>query len=310
MNFQQVNYILAVAELQHFEKAAEKCHISQSTLSTMISKYEEEIGVKIFDRKTKPVSITREGMGIISQLKLIANQVQELNEKIRELKGELSGTLRIGVIPTVAPFLLPKFLNGFVKKFPSVEFEIKEINTSQIIDQLHKRDLDIGIMAIPLHDEALLEIPLYNEPFVWYDASKPPKTRIDLNKITFENFWLLEEGHCLSTQMIRICDLDSCDLQENSNLNFKAGSIASLIQFVEMSKGKTLLPYLAALNLKATQKKNIAFLKPPVPMRNIGLVVHQHFVKRKILQLLQNEIKDKILPLIPEFKNNQVIDPV
>ena len=129
MNIQQIQYVLAVAELKNFGKAAEKCFITQSTLSTMIVRFEEEIGITIFDRKTKPATITKEGQAIIQQLKVIATEINNLNEITESLKGEVSGGLKIGVIPTIAPYILPRFLEEFTNKFPKMNFEISEITT-------------------------------------------------------------------------------------------------------------------------------------------------------------------------------------
>ncbi|MGB0424436.1 MAG: LysR substrate-binding domain-containing protein, partial [Flavobacteriales bacterium] len=300
MNFQQIQYLLAVSELKHFERAAEKCFVTQSTLSTMISKFEDEIGIKVFDRRTKPVSITAEGDEILKQLKLIDQQVGNLNETVKLLKGEMSGTLKIAAIPTVSPYVFPKFLKRFSAQFPDLTFEVREMNTKEMMQALKSRELDIGIAAVPLLDKELMEIELYNEPFVLYDCSlSKTKSPVVLDELNLENFWLLEEGHCLRTQVAKICDLENCDINPGSNINFKAGSIESLLHFVEMAEGQTLLPYLAGLELSTAKQKRLTPFNAPTPMRSVGLVVHQHFVKRKILNLLHQDIKKHIAPLIP-----------
>lgn len=312
MNFQQIQYLLAVSELKHFERAAEKCFVTQSTLSTMISKFEDEIGIKVFDRRTKPVSITAEGKEILEQLRLVDQQLGNLHETVKQLKGEMSGTLKIGAIPTVSPYLLPKFLKHFSAKFPEITFEIRELNTKEMMQALKNRELDIGIAAIPLLDKQLKEIKLYNEPFVLYSssASKGNK-KLGLDQLDLTNFWLLEEGHCLRTQVEKICDLENCDINPGSNINFKAGSIESLLHFVEMADGSTMLPYLAGIELLDNNRNKINEFKNPVPMRTVGLVVHQHFVKKKLLNLLQQEIQEVIAPLIPNDSNQgQVFPPL
>ena len=311
MNIQQIKYLLAVEELQNFSAAADKCFISQSTLSTMVGRFENEIGVQVFDRKTKPVTITKEGELILRQLKVIAKEIDVLHEEVQSLKGEFYGTLKIGIIPTVAPYLLPAFLNDFAKKFPKITFSVSEMNTQTITDLLHKRELDVGILAIPLESADLVEHALYNEPFVLYDcSSKPLKKYVKLEQLDFDKFWLLEEGHCLSKQVTSICDLDNCRNNESINIDFRAGSIDSLIRFVKINRGMTLLPYLATLDFTAKDNRRMAQFQTPVPVRTIGLTVHKHFVKKQILNLLKEKIQEKILPLLKNRKKEQVVAPI
>jgi LysR family hydrogen peroxide-inducible transcriptional activator len=167
MNIQQFQYVLAVHEYQHFELAAEKCFVTQSTLSTMISKFEDEIGIKIFDRKKKPVQLTTEGLEIVKQLQVISKNIAAFKELTQELKGEITGTLSLSVIPTVAPFLLPLFLQDFARKFPNLNIVVREETTSEIIRKLKSRALDIGILSTPITDKEILEYPLYDEPFLF-----------------------------------------------------------------------------------------------------------------------------------------------
>jgi len=311
MNTRQYDYILAVAELKNFSLAAEKCFISQSTLSTMIGRFEEEIGINIFDRKTKPVTITKEGEEIISHLKVIDEEISNLKYIAQSIKGEFVGNLKIGVIPTVAPYLLPEFLNDFVKKYPKMTFTVSEMTTEIIIDLLEKRELDIGMLAIPIENDNLLEIPLYNEPFVLYDCTENPQKQIGiLENIDFNKFWLLEDGHCLNTQVNTICDGQSCVVKEEVNFDFKVGSIESLKRFVKMNNGITLLPFLACLDFSPKDRKNLVDFEEPIPVRTIGLVVHQHFRKNKLLQELKQQIQEKINPLIKSDKNELVIHPL
>ncbi|MCZ2100503.1 MAG: LysR family transcriptional regulator [Chitinophagales bacterium] len=304
MNIQQFDYILAVAELRHFENAADKCYVTQSTLSTMISRFEEEIGIKIFDRKTKPVTITKEGTQIIQQLKQITYEISQLEELSREIKGEVQGALKIGCIPTVAPFLLPLFLNDFAKKYPDISIQIKENSTHSIIQQLKSRDLDIGIVSPPILESELVEYPLYDEAFVYFDLTQPKYPVISIADIQPENFWLMEESHCMRSQVINICDIKNQDPLANQNIAFKAGSIDSLIRFTKASRGKTLLPLLSLTGFPEEDKKYIRFFKDPMPIRNIELVTHHHFVKHQFIQLLRTEIIRKVQPVIDALKQD------
>lgn len=309
MNTKQYQYILAVAELKNFGLAADKCFISQSTLSTMIGRFEDEIGIRIFDRSTKPISITQEGKELIAQIKLIGREIKVLDEKIQGIKGECIGELKIGVIPTVAPYLLPEFLNGFAKHYPKMKFDVSEMTTDQILELLESRELDVGILALPLENKNLVEIPLYNEAFVLYDCSNSTKnTYADLKTLDYSNFWLLAEGHCLHNQVYKLCDWP-VQANERVNFNFKAGSIESLIRFVKLNKGISLLPYLATRGFPEKEAKKLSYFKEAVPVRTIGLLTHQHFVKKQVLEFMKEEIQAKILPLLKSSESEIVISP-
>lgn len=298
MNIHQFQYILALAEHRHFENAADKCFISQSTLSTMISKFEDEIGIQVFDRKKKPVEVTAEGTVVIEQLKKINKEIESLREVTNQLKGEVKGTLTIAVIPTIAPFLLPLFLHRFAKKFPNLHIEVREQTTSEIMRMIKSRDLDIGIISIPVNDPEIIEYPLYDESFVFYDASSKNKKELTTKQVDVSNLCLLEEGHCMRNQVLELCDFHKKELNNKLNFRYKAGSIDSLLRFVKANKATTLLPYLAAKELSNSEQKKVSEFSAPVPFRSVGIVAHSHFVKHKIRELLEEEIMREVKPLL------------
>jgi LysR family hydrogen peroxide-inducible transcriptional activator len=301
MNIQQFQYILAVAEYKHFELASEKCNITQSTLSTMISKFEDEIGFKVFDRKKKPVVPTAEGKLVIEQLKVIGNSIEQLNELTKEIKGEIAGKLSLSVIPTIAPFLLPVFLKDFAAEFPNLNIIVREETTAEIQKKLKSRELDIGIISIPLLDDELLEVKLFDEPFLFFDTELSTSKKISLKKVKMENLCLLDEGHCMRTQVLQICNENINQVNANLNLEYKAGSIDSLLRFVKANKGTTLIPYLAASDFSEQEKEHLSNFTSPVPFRTVGLIVHRHFVKKKLLVILQKIITQKIAGLMPQI---------
>jgi LysR family hydrogen peroxide-inducible transcriptional activator len=301
MNIQQFKYVLAVVENRHFELAAQKSFITQSTLSTMISKFETEIGIQIFDRKKKPVAITNEGWAIIEQLKSIVNSIELLEEMAMEIKGEVKGELTIAVIPTIAPFLLPLFLQSFAAKFPNLNIKVNEQTTHEIIQLIKSRELDIGIVSIPLLDNDILELKLYDEPFVFYNAGITDNDLIAIDKIDMSNLCFMEEGHCMRTQVVKFCDVYKKQLHKKLNFEFKAGSIDSLLRFVKANKATTLLPYLSIVDFSDREKVHVSNFEAPVPYRSIGLVVHRHFVKKKILDMLQKDIQEKVALVLPTF---------
>jgi LysR family hydrogen peroxide-inducible transcriptional activator len=290
MNIQQLQYVIAVVETKHFETAANKCFVTQSTLSTMISKFEDEIGIKLFDRKKKPVELTTEGKIIIEQLKSIIKGIQELEELTKEIKGEVKGKLNISVIPTIAPYLLPLFLKEFALKFLDLKIVIKEEPTNEIIRRIKLRELDIGIVSTPIIDSDIIETHLYNEPFVYFNYFSKIKNSITANDIDFEKLCLLDEDHCLRTQIIKLCEIGNSSFLNENNFEYRAGSIDSLIRFVKANKAVTLLPLSASNELSAKDKKHISVFKNPLPYRSVGLITHRHFVKKKLLNSLRDEI--------------------
>lgn len=295
MNIQQFNYILAVAEHRHFETAAEKCFVAQSTLSTMISKFEEEIGIKVFDRRRKPVQITQEGEVIIVQLKRIIYEIDHLEERIQELKGDMKGNVKIGCIPTIAPFLLPVFLQDFSNRYPDLYIEIKELTTGEIQKRIFSRDLDIGIVSTSNFSNELNLYPLYEEDFLLFDASDAAPKEVLVKDLNMDKFWLLEEGHCMRTQVLEICEAAKPQLNPTLNINYKAGSIGSLLRFVTANKGKTLLPSMAIQEFSEEKRKQVHSFKGEIPYRTNGLVTHPHFAKNKLLLALKEEIIKAIL---------------
>lgn len=299
MNIHQFKYILALEELRHFEKAADKCFVTQSTLSTMISRLEEELGILIFDRKNKPVTVTKEGKVIVEQLKKIHREIDSLNELVKEIKGEVKGKLTIAVIPTIAPFLLPLFLSQFAKKFPNLELEVREHTTHEIINRLKSRDIDVGIISIPVFDSELLEIELYHEPFVYFNTLSKNEKKVSINQLDLSNLFLLEEGHCMRTQILELCNLYKNQPKNRLNFNYKVGSLDSLMRFVKLNNGATLLPYLALIDLNKDDSERISFFSKPIPFRSVGLVVHKHFVKNKLLKALYEEILSQTVTKLP-----------
>ena len=295
MTIQQLEYIIALDECRHFVKAAEKCFITQPTLSMMINKLEEELEVKIFDRTKHPIAPTKEGQELIKLAKAVALQTRFIKEYVAGLKGELVGDIRIGIIPTLAPYLVPLFLKEFVKRCPDLKVSIKEMTTPQIITSLDDGDVDIGILATPVNVPSLKEHPLFYEEFYAYaslDEKLPKKKYLLPKEIKIAHLWLLEEGHCFRNQVYNLCQLKK---QDNAQLNYEAGSIETLINLVDHSKGITLIPKLAVMNLKPSQKKHVREFANPKPVREISLVVKNNFIRKKIL----DELKEVITTCLP-----------
>ncbi|MES2794532.1 MAG: LysR substrate-binding domain-containing protein [Bacteroidota bacterium] len=307
MNFQQLEYIVAIDTFRHFVIASQKCNITQPTLSMMVQKLEDELGVKIFDRNKKPVEPTIEGIEIINRAKRILAEAERLKTYVREIKGEISGDLRIGIIPTLAPYLLPLFLKNFIEKHPFINVFIKEIVTDEIIHKLKTGELDIGILATPIHEKLLTEHHLFNEEFFVYTSQKEEvngkkyllPTDLDISKL-----WLLEEGHCLRNQIFNLCEL-KINQAVMSNLHYEAGSIETLINMVDKQSSLTIIPHLAALNLNDDQKLKLKEFANPKPIRQISLVVTNSFPRLNLLNELKNEIT-KTIPFESPISMNAI----
>ncbi|RME98872.1 MAG: LysR family transcriptional regulator, partial [Bacteroidetes bacterium] len=198
MRRNQLEYILAVAQYQSFSKAAQVCFVTQSTLSALVAKYEQEIDITLFDRKTKPITVTPQGEKVLRHLRSIKREFQLLDEAVNQIKGYEAGNLRIACIPTVAPYLFPLILNRLSAAYPKVNFTIHEITTERVIEDLLAGNIDIGIVSTPLDRQELTEFPLYYEDFLLYDCGLRTKPRTyRISDIDLDRLWLLEEGHCL-----------------------------------------------------------------------------------------------------------------
>lgn len=312
MNIQQFQYVLAVVDSKNFEEAAESCFVTQSTLSTMIGRFENEIGIKVFNRKTKPVSLTSEGEEIIAHLRVVNNEIDQLKNLVQELKGEMVGELKIGVIPTIAPYLVPLFLLEFAQKFPQVKVIIKEMPTAQITASLKNRSLDIGLLALPINDSELLEEEIYVEPFLVYDQRSADNTPncVSVSDLDYSKLWLLQESHCLRTQVHQICEQSNHTPKTGANFEFESGSMDSLLRFTKVNKGMTILPFLASLDLSDEDKKHLTPFEAPIPSRSVGILTNKFFVKKRLAKELQLIIKNAVQELLPEPAKMEVISPI
>lgn len=295
MNLQQLEYIVAVDTHRHFVRAAEQCFVTQPTLSSMIHKLEEELGVKIFDRSKQPVVPTEAGKSIIAQARVILREASRLDQIVQEEKGEIRGELRLGVIPTLAPYLLPLFLRRFADTYPQVSLIVTENNTETIIKKLKDRVIDAGLLATPLGHANLRENVLFYERFFAYvsDQEAVDNRYMLIDEIDVNRLWLLEEGHCLRTQVVHLCALRD-QRHVIPNVSYEAGSLETLKRMVERNQGVTILPELAVMDLPEEQLSRIRYFREPVPTREISLVTYQHFVKEKLLDALHDTIMESL----------------
>lgn len=308
MTITQLHYVLAVAEHQNFTLAAEKCFVTQPTLSMQIQKLEDELDVKIFDRNKKPIQLTEVGKKIVIQAQNIVNESNRIQDIVDQQKGFIGGDFRIGIIPTVMPTLFPMFITNFIKKYPKVNLIVEELNTDEIVNKLQKGLLDAAIAATPLDVVTLKEIPLYYEPFVGYftedfrkDRSELTKEDLDINEIL-----LLQDGHCFKNGILNICKASR--LNPNRKFELTSGSFETLIRLANEGMGVTLLPYLHTLDMPEQYKKNIIPFKDPKPSREISLIYPKSELKVQIIEALRSTISGIIKGAIA-YDNIEIISP-
>jgi LysR family hydrogen peroxide-inducible transcriptional activator len=308
MNLQQLEYIVALDKHRHFLKASEACFITQATLSGMIKKLEEELGVVLFDRSKHPVQPTDIGKKIVEQAKIALLEINAIKELINENTNEIKGELRIGIIPSLAPYLLPLFIQHFMETYKEVKLVINELTTDKIKKRLKEGRIDVAILAIPLLDKDLKEENLFYEEFYHYGElnSSNQKKYILPEDINMNKLLLLEEGHCLRNQVINLCELR---VKDNSalKLDYESGSIETLKQLVDLKMGSTILPGLSVLTLSEDQKSKLSTFEAPFPVREIGLVYYHHFTKKSMINALKIAILDTIPKTMPLKKDMCVI---
>lgn len=305
MTLQQFNYIIAVDNERHFARAAEACHVTQPTLSMMIQKLEDELDLQIFDRSKQPVMPTTEGKLLIEQARVILQEVGKFKEISNSSRDEVSGELKVGIIPTLASYLMPLFIREFLHKYPLVKLIVEEINTERIIKSLKKGMLDVGILATPLHEASILEQPIFYEEFFLYTPQAQKKNFIVPEEINPHELLLLEEGHCLRGQVMNLCELRR---NEDKRLVYQSGSLETLIHLVDSEQGITILPELAALRLSPEKQKQLTRFQNPSPVREISLIKHRSFVKSRLIDLLGEEILLHLPKSLKKKKEMQVVE--
>ena len=310
MTITQLQYVLAVAEHKNFTLAAEKCFVTQPTLSMQIQKVEEELKIQIFDRTKKPIQLTDIGQKIVNQAKNIVNEADRMKDIVEQQKGFIGGEFRLGIIPTIMPTLLPMFLNTFIKKFPKVKLIIEELNTDEIIIKLKNGNLDAAIAATPLSEEKLKEIVLYYEPFVAYIPEKhriAEQKEIEVSDLNLDEILLLQDGHCFRDGVLNLCK--NQDVISLNNFQIQSGSFETLIKLADEGLGLTLLPYLHTLDLKDSDKLKLKHFKDPKPAREVSLIFPKTELKIQIIDALKQTISGVVRGAIA-FQNVEIINPL
>lgn len=294
MTIQQLEYILAVDQFRHFARAAEHCRVTQPTLSAMIQKLEEELGVKLFDRSMTPVCPTAVGAKVIQQARTVLSEASHVKEIISEEQHSLSGTFRLAVLPTIAPYLLPRFFPQLMEKYPDLDIRVTEMKTQDIRHALLNGEVDAAVIASLLEDSSLSEEALFYEQFYGYVSKKEALFKHDVirtSDITGERLWLLDEGHCFRDQLVRFCQMEAVKLNQ---MAYRLGSMETFMHMVESGKGITFIPELAVAQLSENQKELVRPFAIPRPTRQIVLTTNKDFIRGSLLQVLKEEIRASV----------------
>jgi LysR family hydrogen peroxide-inducible transcriptional activator len=312
MTLTQLKYIIAVDRYRHFATAAEKSYVTQPTLSMQIHKLEEELGITIFDRSKSPVIPTEIGEKIIAEAKKIIKKSKHIEDLATLNDDELRGTFRIGIIPTVAPYLLPLFLRNFRKKYPDVRLIFEEVVTDKLLDLLNQDHLDIGIIATPADRGNIFEEDLYYEPFLGYVSEDHPlakKDRLSVDDLEVTNLWLLNEGHCFRDQTVKLCKKFRKNKLDNPKIEFESGNLETLKQLVEQNFGMTLLPYLAKNQINAQcAKAHLREFDDPVPRRKVRIVYGREYLKKNIIEAFKKEVMASIPDVLKKEEDGFLVE--
>jgi LysR family hydrogen peroxide-inducible transcriptional activator len=293
----QLEYIVAVERYGNFGQAAKACFVTQPTLSMQIQKLEEDLGVVIFDRAHQPIKATPIGKRILAQSAIVLDQSARIREIVHETSDKVEGELRLSVIPTLAPYLLPLFVRPFTDKYPNVKLLIEETKTDDILSALRHDQVDIGLLATPLDEPRIVEHPLFVEPFYVYaqrGSALSKLERIHDSDLKGERVLLLAEGHCLRAQMARVCSYRKTQERRAGHaFEFESGSIETLCHLVDKGHGYTVIPHLAKTWGAARTGEVIPFGEPR-PGRQVSLVVDQSFARHATLNALASTIIDAL----------------
>lgn len=290
MTIQQLEYIIAVDKHRHFGHAAESCFVTQPTLSAQVSKLEKELEVILFDRSKMPVIPTEIGVQVIEHAKRVVSESKGIYELLLQLKGDVSGVIKLGIIPTLAPYLLHRFIKGFLEKYPKVKLQVEETVTEEILRKLKNDELDLGVVVTPLDEPGIVEKPMFYEKFYAYlskDHQLLKKDTLNVQDLESDDMWMLQQGHCFRDQVFKLCNQTKF---QRMNFHYESGSLEGLKNMVNQYKGITLLPELSTFSLNEEEKLRLRKFSGEEPTREVSIVLTRNFLKKKLVELLYNEI--------------------
>ena len=305
MTLQQLEYIVAVYRTRHFVKAAEACGVTQPTLSAMIQKLEAELDVKLFERSSQQVMPTAIGKVVVEQAWKVLNRARKLKDIVAEEKKSLTGTFRLGILPTIAPYLLPRFFPRLMRENSSLEIRVVEMKTADIRRAIDRGEIDAAVMVDTgdLDDYALTT--LFYEQFLAYVSPSDQlsaKKSIKTSDLSNELLWLLDEGHCFRDQLVKYCQLKAA---KSSQSAYSLGSIETFMRIVENGQGMTFIPELATMQLTPTQKELVRPFAIPIPTREVVMATSKAFVRKSLLDLIVGQIRNSVPEKMLKLNNTE-----
>lgn len=308
MTLTQLKYLIAVDTHRRFATAAEVCHISQPSLSMQIQKLEEELDLRLFKRDHYPVVPTPAGERIIQQARIVLRESERIHKIARRQKDQLQQHLRLGVIPTLAPYLLPLFITDFNEQYPDIKVSVSELPTNELLEMLKREQIDAGLMVTPAEEDHIEEQPLFYESFVVYLSNDHPmaaKKEIGLKELDLDQVLLINDIHCIRSQVINLCRDNT---ESTQSMDYSAGSIETLKRIVELKKGITVLPELSTLDFDKTERSRIRKFKAPSPVREVSLVVNKGHLKNELTDRLSYAIMEAVPGRMHSAETNMVVE--
>ena len=305
MTLQQLEYIVAVYRTRHFVKAAEACGVTQPTLSAMIQKLEAELDVKLFERSSQQVMPTAIGKVVVEQAWKVLNRARKLKDIVAEEKKSLTGTFRLGILPTIAPYLLPRFFPRLMRENSSLEIRVVEMKTSDIRRAIDRGEIDAAVMVDTgdLDDYALTT--LFYEQFLAYVSPSDQlsaKKSIKTSDLSNELLWLLDEGHCFRDQLVKYCQLKAAKTSQSA---YSLGSIETFMRIVENGQGVTFIPELATMQLTPPQKELVRPFAIPIPTREVVMATSKVFVRQSLLDMIVGQIRNSVPEKMLKLNNTE-----
>ena len=303
MTLLQLTYILALDRHRHFRLAAESCYVTQPSLSMQVQKLEEELGVMLFDRNVRPIAPTKVGKQVIAQARVVMADVERLEQITQEATGEMAGELRVGILSTISPYLLPLVIARFSGLYPNVALIFEEMLAAQIIEQIKRDLLDVGLVATSTSSRGIIEEPLFEEPFVGYVSQGHrlySQETIQVTDLHLDDLWLMSEGHCFREQTLRLLQGTAPGQADQKAVQFESGNLETLQRLVDRGYGMTLLPWLAVQGEGSHAPESVRPFKDPVPTRTIRVVYAEILVKKHLVKAFSSAVRKAVTLVLPE----------
>ena len=305
MTLQQLEYIVAVYRTRHFVKAAEACGVTQPTLSAMIQKLEAELDVKLFERSSQQVIPTAIGKVVVEQAWKVLNRARKLKDIVAEQKKSLMGTFRLGILPTIAPYLLPRFFPSLMRENPSLDIRVVEMKTAEIRRAIDRGEIDAAVMVDTGDLDDYVLTTLFYEQFLAYVSPSDQlsaKKSIKTSDLSNEFLWLLDEGHCFRDQLVKFCQLKAAKTSQSA---YSLGSIETFMRIVENGQGVTFIPELASMQLTSTQKALVRPFAIPIPTREVVMATSKSFVRQSLLDMIARQIRKSVPEKMLKLNNTE-----